>query len=113
MTESLFVEPKERGSWTVVDVKGEIDLDTAPQLKAVLGDAIKGGAINIAVNLEGVEFLDSSGLGVLIGSLKRCKEAGGMLALVSPRRPIRKVLSITGLDKVIPIHDTVEEATSA
>jgi anti-sigma B factor antagonist len=49
---------------------------------------------------------------VLIGSLKRCKEAGGTLALVSPRRPVRKVLSITGLDKVFPIHDTVQEATS-
>jgi anti-sigma B factor antagonist len=112
MAQNLLVESRERGSWTVFDVKGEVDLDTAPHLKAELAEAVKGGASNIAVNLEGVDFLDSSGLGVLIGSLKRCKEAGGTLALVSPRRPVRKVLSITGLDKVFPIHDTVQEATS-
>lgn len=113
MAENLLVQRNERGSWTVLDVKGEVDLDTAPALKGALADAIKDGASNIVVNLEGVEFLDSSGLGVLIGGLKRCKEAGGMLALAGPRRPVRKVLTITGLDKVFPIHDSVNEATSA
>lgn len=113
MAENLLVESTERGSWTVFDVKGEVDLDTAPLLKAELAQAVRSGARNIAVNLQGVEFLDSSGLGVLIGTLKRCKEAGGSLALVAPRRPVQKILSITGLDKVFAIHDTVDEATSA
>jgi anti-sigma B factor antagonist len=113
MAENLLVEESERGSWTILAVKGEVDLDTAPRLKSRLKEAVDKGAANVVVNLAEVEFLDSSGLGVLIGGLKRCKEAGGILALVSPRRPVRKVLSITGLDRVFPIHDTVDEATSA
>jgi anti-sigma B factor antagonist len=112
MAENLLVEESERGSWTVLAVKGEVDLDTAPQLKGRLKEALDKGSANIVVQLAEVAFLDSSGLGVLIGALKRCKEAGGILALVSPRRPVRKVLSITGLDKVFPIHDSVDEATS-
>jgi anti-sigma B factor antagonist len=113
MAENLLVEKSEWGPWTVFDVKGEVDLDTAPDLKEQLAEAIRGGATDLVVNLGLVEFLDSSGLGVLIGALKRCKEAGGTLALAAPRRPVQKVLTITGLDKVFPIHDTVEEATSA
>lgn len=112
MVENLLVEQSDRGSWTVFTVKGEVDLETAPRLKSRLAEAVENGTSNIVVNLAAVEFLDSSGLGVLIGGLKRCKEAGGMLALVSPRRPVRKVLSVTGLDRVFPIHDTVDEATS-
>jgi anti-sigma B factor antagonist len=113
MAENLLVERSESGSWTVFDVKGEVDLDTAPLLKANLAEAVRGGVKDIVVNLGLVEFLDSSGLGVLIGALKRCKEAGGTLALAAPRRPVQKVLTITGLDKVFPIHDSVEEATSS
>ena len=113
MAENLLIEESERDSWVVLAVKGEVDLDTAPKLKSRLQEAVDRSATNIAVHLAEVEFLDSSGLGVLIGGLKRCKEGGGILALVSPRRAVRKVLSITGLDKVFPIHDTVDEATSA
>jgi anti-sigma B factor antagonist len=113
MAENLLVERSESGSWTVFDVKGEVDLDTAPLLKANLAEAVSGGVTNIVVNLGLVEFLDSSGLGVLIGALKRCKEGGGTLALAAPRRPVQKVLTITGLDKVFPIHDSVQEATSS
>jgi anti-sigma B factor antagonist len=113
MVENLLVEQSERGSWTVFTVKGEIDLETAPRLKSRLREAVDNGSHNIVVSLAAVEFMDSSGLGVLIGGLKRCKEGGGTLALVSPRRPVRKVLSVTGLDQVFPIHDTVDEATSA
>lgn len=113
MAENLLVERSESGSWTVFDVKGEVDLETAPLLKANLAEAVRGGVTNIVVNLGLVEFLDSSGLGVLIGALKRCKEGGGTLALAAPRRPVQKVLTITGLDKVFPIHDSVDEATSS
>lgn len=113
MAENLLLDTNEIGAWTVVNVKGEIDLYTAPKLKEHVNHLAEGGKTRMAVNLEGVEFLDSTALGVLISGLKRCREAGGTLALVAPREPVRKVLSITGLDRVFPIHDTVEEATSA
>jgi anti-sigma B factor antagonist len=111
MTENLILETREAGDWTVVEAKGEVDLYTAPRLKEQLVQLVGGGRSRIAVDLEQVEFLDSTGLGVLIGGLKRAREAGGELALAGPREPVRKVLSITGLDRVFPIHESVDHAT--
>ncbi|HEX2031471.1 MAG TPA: STAS domain-containing protein [Actinomycetota bacterium] len=108
---NLLVQSEDRGDWTVVEVRGEVDLYTAPRLKERLLELIEGGRRRLAVDLDGVEFLDSTGLGVLIGALKRCREAEGSLALVAPRDPVMKVLGITGLDRVFPIHDTVDRAT--
>jgi anti-sigma B factor antagonist len=112
MTENLFLETRRTGDWTVVEAKGEVDLYTAPRLKERVAELASSGHPRLAVNLAGVEFMDSTGIGVLISGLKRCREAGGDLALVAPREPVRKVLSITGLDRVFPIHDSVEQATS-
>jgi anti-sigma B factor antagonist len=112
MAEDLLLQTREMGDWTVVDVEGEVDLYTAPRLKDVVSDLAAGGRNHIAVELGGVEFMDSTGLGVLISGLKRCREGGGDLALVGPTEPVRKVLSITGLDKVFPIHQTTAEATA-
>lgn len=112
MAEDLLLQTRDVGDWTVVDVKGEVDLYTAPRLKDLLADLTAGGRHRIAVEFEGVEFMDSTGLGVLISGLKRCREAGGTLALVGPTEPVRKVLSITGLDVVFPIHDSISEATA-
>jgi anti-sigma B factor antagonist len=113
MAENLILETDERGDLTVIAVKGEVDLYTAPSLKERIADLVSGGKSKLAVDLAGVEFMDSTGLGVLIGALKRCKEAGGSLSLVAPREPVIKVLSITGLDKVFSIHDDVERAASS
>jgi anti-sigma B factor antagonist len=113
VAESLILETGQRGDVTILAVKGEVDLYTAPSLKERIADLVAGGQTRIAVDLAGVEFMDSTGLGVLIGALKRCKDGGGSLSLVAPRDPVVKVLSITGLDKVFAIHDNVEQATSS
>jgi anti-sigma B factor antagonist len=112
MGEILLLETREAGDWTVVDVKGEVDLYTAPRLKTLLTDITAGGRSNVAVDFAGVEFMDSTGLGVLISGLKRCREAGGTLALVAPTEPVRKVLTITGLDQVFNIRDSLDELVS-
>lgn len=109
---NLLVESRDAGAWTVVEPKGEIDLYTAPTLKDELSALVEKGRERLVVNLDGVEFMDSTGLGVLIGALKRCREAGGELALAAPRETVQKVLRITGLDKVFSLHETVDEATS-
>lgn len=113
MAENLVLETHDRGDTTVVSVKGEVDLYTAPSLKERVADLVSAGRNRLAVDLAGVEFMDSTGLGVLIGGLKRCKEAGGSLALVAPREPVIKVLAITGLDKVFSIHERVDQAASS
>jgi len=94
----------------VFALTGEVDVYTAPQLKERLVEVIDGGCVNILVDLEGVGFIDSSGLGVLVGGLRRAKERSGVIRLVCTRENILKIFRITGLDKVFPIFDTLEQA---
>jgi anti-sigma B factor antagonist len=92
-------------------VSGEVDIYTAPKLRERLVELIDGGSRAVVVNLEGVSFMDSTGLGSLVAGLKRMSDQGGRLTLVCTREPVLKVLQITGLDRVFAVHDTVEAAT--
>lgn len=97
----------------VVDVEGEIDVYTAPRLRELLIDLVNKGHFQLVVNMEKVEFLDSTGLGVLVGGLKRVRAHDGSLDLVCTQERILKIFRITGLTKVFGIHDTVDEAIAA
>ncbi|MGH9150490.1 MAG: STAS domain-containing protein [Acidimicrobiales bacterium] len=97
---------------TVLAVKGEVDVSTAPRLREKLIELVSSGSRDIVVDLEGVEFLDSTGLGVLVGGLKRVRSHDGKLALVCTQRRILKVFEITGLTQVFDIQDTVAGATA-
>ncbi|HSL67955.1 MAG TPA: STAS domain-containing protein [Actinomycetota bacterium] len=108
----LSVASRSEGDWTVLDVNGEVDLFTAPKLREHIVGLVDEGRHRIVVNLKGVEFMDSTGLGVLVGALKRLKEKDGALALVCPKGPVERVLTVTGLNKVFAIHDSVEQATA-
>jgi anti-sigma B factor antagonist len=94
----------------IVDVEGEIDVYTAPRLRELLIDLVNNGNHQIVVNMEKVEFLDSTGLGVLVGGLKRVRAHDGSLDLVCTQERILKIFRITGLTKVFGIHDSVDEA---
>lgn len=109
----LLVKSRVEGLWAVIDVEGEVDVFTAPKLRERIIKLTEEGRHKIAVNLEGVAFLDSTGLGTLVGGLKRVREHDGTLALVCTNRRVLRVLSITGLDKVFPIHETVAAATAS
>jgi anti-sigma B factor antagonist len=100
----------DRGDWTVVDVAGEVDVFTAPKLREHIIDLVGQGKTRIVVNLERVEFMDSTGLGVLVGGLKRIKEQDGALALAAPTPPVMRLLTITGLTQVFAVHETVDTA---
>jgi anti-sigma B factor antagonist len=102
-----------RGSVTVLTVEGEVDIATAPKLREKLVELAAGGATRVVVNLEKVEFLDSTGLGVLVGGLKRVRAHEGSLRLVCTQERILKIFRITGLTKVFPIHSSVDEAVAA
>lgn len=97
---------------TVLAVKGEVDVYTAPRLRERLVELVTEGKRQIVVDLEGVDFLDSTGLGVLVGGLKRLRSNDGEMSLVSTQSRILKVFEITGLTKVFSIHDSVEAATA-
>ena len=91
-------------------LKGEIDVYTAPKLKAELVETIESGCANIVVDLEGVTFIDSSGLGVLVSALRRAREREGAVRVVCTRENILKIFRITGLDKVFPVFSDLAEA---
>ncbi len=109
----LGLDVSQRGEVTVLAVHGEIDVYTAPKLREKLIELVSEGSYDVVVNLEGVDFLDSTGLGVLVGALKRVKAHDGSLSLVCTQDKILKIFKITGLTKVFPIHTSVEEATDS
>jgi anti-sigma B factor antagonist len=98
---------------TVVQIRGDVDAHTAPELRAHLLDLLRGGDRHLVVNLDGVEFMDSSGLGVLVAVRRRLQSNDGLLRVVCSREPILKVLRITALDRAFPIHNSVDEAVAA
>ena len=109
----LSLSTRNEGDCTVVVVGGEIDVYTAPTRREQLIDLVSSGQYDLVVDMEGVEFLDSTGLGVLVGGLKRVRAHEGSLRLVCTQERILKIFRITGLTKVFPIHTSVEEAVAA
>jgi anti-sigma B factor antagonist len=95
---------------SIVDVTGEVDVHTAPELDVAVSTLISEGNSRIIVDLSGVDFLDSTGLGVLVKALKRVRETDGSLDVVASADRITKVFRITGLDAVIGIHASVDDA---
>ncbi len=97
----------------VVAVRGEIDLFTAPELKQVLTGAIEQGRRRVVVDLSETTFLDSTALGVLIGTVKRLRSRDGSLVIVNTDANIAKTFEITGLDQIFTILGTRDEAVDA
>ena len=106
----LDVEAIHENSANVIALRGEIDVYTAPLLRQKIVDLVDQGALNIVIDMEKVDFLDSTGLGVLVEGLKRVKTRGGNLTLVITQDKILKIFDITGLNKAFPIYGTREDA---
>jgi len=109
----LVVQVEEQGGWAVAHVHGDVDMTTAPRLREQVIRVVVGGQPNVILDLEGVDFIDSTGLGVVVGLLKRTRSQGGDLRLASTRTSLRKVLELTALDQALPMADSVEAAISA
>jgi anti-sigma B factor antagonist len=88
----------------IVNVAGEVDLYSAPELKAHVIDAIERGKTRIVVDLTDTTFIDSTTLGVLVGARKRLREQDGTLAIVCPDPDKVGLFEMTGLDRVFAIH---------
>jgi len=96
----------------LLEVEGEVDVYTSPQLKQEIVNLTDTGVKHIIIDLSKVEYLDSTGLGVLIGALKRLREVEGNLALVGPGMRILRIFEITGLDKIFDIYSSADEAAA-
>lgn len=95
---------------TIVAVGGEIDVYTAPKLRDKITELVAAGVYDLVIDMEAVEFLDSTGLGVLVGGLKKVRAHDGSLQLVCTQDRLLKIFRITGLAKVFVIHDSAEAA---
>ena len=101
------------GDCAVLQVTGEVDVYSAPMLRERIRELAAKGAVHLIVDLAQVDFLDSSGLGVLVGGLKRLREDGGSLALVVSTSRILRVFQITGLTKAFAVWPAVTDAITA
>lgn len=107
---NLTIDVNRVGNATVVDLTGELDAYTSLELRETVVRLIEEGARDVVVNLERVDFIDSVGLGTLVGCLKRTAEHGGSITLVCANPQIQKVFDITGLSKIFAIYPTRDEA---
>jgi anti-anti-sigma factor len=95
---------------TVVAPTGRLDVAGAPALKDAISEALKNGQAKVVIDMEGVSFVDSTGLGSVIAALKQIRSSQGDLRLAAPNQQVRVVLELTTLDRVFPYYSTVEEA---
>jgi anti-sigma B factor antagonist len=94
----------------VFALHGSLDIATSPTVRAALLDAAERGQRELIIDLTRLEFLDSTGLGALIGAHKRAKEGGGRVSLVVQEGQILRLLRITGLLGVFPVYSTLDDA---
>lgn len=104
----LNAHVKEVGGVPVVELEGEIDLSTSSIFKETVYQVIESGHDDVIIDLNGLEFMDSTGLGVLVAALKKTSMVGGSIRLICNKRNILKVFTITGLDKVFSIYDNLQ-----
>ena len=109
----LSLETREVADRTVVTVGGEIDVYTAPKLRDKITELVNAGHHDLLVDMEKVEFLDSTGLGVLVGGLKKVRAQQGSMELICSQDRLLKIFRITGLAKVFTIHDSETTALDA
>ena len=108
----LHIEVLDADSPTVVRLVGELDTVTAPRLRQELVALVEAGESRVVVDLGSMTFVDSTGLGVLVGGLKRFRAVSGDLLLRSPTLAARKALEITGLTQVFTIENPPRSGVS-
>jgi anti-sigma B factor antagonist len=114
ISDNVQVDDARDGDLAVLVVGGELDYEFSPQLKARIVSAIKDGRRRLVLDLSDVTFIDSTAIGVLAGAVARLDKAGGgSLAVVCTHEKVLEIFEITGLDSVITLHSSCDEAVSA
>jgi anti-anti-sigma factor len=105
MQGDFFVRPVADTTTTRIDVGGDVDTYTSPELARALDEAIRAGAAEVVVDLAEVAFLDSSGLAALIGGAKQARSRGSSLKVARAGPHVRRLLDITGLNDFLGVED--------
>jgi anti-sigma B factor antagonist len=109
-SDRLSTEPV---TWAVVPLSGDIDLASASTLRVNLAQATETTPAHVVVDLAKLDFIDSTGLGVLVGVLRRVRSTGGDIRMAAAGPAIERVFAVTGLDRVFRLFRTVEDAVTA
>ncbi|MEZ5168123.1 MAG: STAS domain-containing protein [Acidimicrobiales bacterium] len=109
----IVTHAHQAGTWSVVTVSGELDVVGGPDLRQEVMAAVRDGRRRLILDLTGVDFVDSFGLGVVIGALKRVRLLDGDLRLVVGEPRVRRVFEVCDLDRVFVLHHSVDEAIEA
>ncbi len=106
----MDVELKQVRNTLIVKIAGEFDLIIADRLRNQIDDKLKGGSIkNLIINLEKVTFIDSSGLGMIIGRYKKISADNGKMYIVGAKPNVEKILFFSGINKLVPMYRTEQE----
>jgi anti-sigma B factor antagonist len=109
----LTVTTAPHADWTVVALRGQLDVATAPGLRERLIETQFGGASRLVLDLGGLEFIDSFGIGVLIGAVRRAASHDGQVVVVCPPGRVRDVLGLAGVSEVLRVGDDLAAAIAA
>lgn len=110
MVSDFQITTTERSGLTVIYVVGEVDLHTCPQLHSAIQVALKNQQKSLILNFEEIQYIDSTGLGVVAHSAKHADQGGQKIAIVCTKPQIRKVFELSGLDKKIAMYDGEDQA---
>jgi anti-sigma B factor antagonist len=110
---SLHIKAITAGDCAVLQMAGEMDVYTSPKLRQQVADLAENGTIHVIADLRGIDFLDSTGLGALVGSLKRLRVRQGSLMVVTSGGRILRLFQITGLTRAFALYRSVLDAISA
>ncbi|AVT29289.1 MULTISPECIES: STAS domain-containing protein [unclassified Plantactinospora] len=107
---NLLVAVRPGRGCTVLEVAGDLDMATSPQLRDSLQQLVDAGHRQVVVDLSGVGFMDSSALGALVVMFKAFRDLGGRLCVAAVQPAVRSVLTITSVDQVLRVYDSVQAA---
>jgi anti-sigma B factor antagonist len=107
----MDISKASRNKLPVLQLKGRFDAHEVEPVNSWLVEQVKAGNTKITINLEGVNFVDSTALSTLVRGLKMCREQNGDLHICTLQQPVRVIFELTRLDKAFDIFPTEEEAT--
>ena len=108
----LQINVEQRDDHTILSPQGDVDFATGPELRKAITETLVAGDVNLVVDLLGVDFIESTGLGALIGGRRRAEAVNGSLSLVCTEEQLLRIFEITGLDKIFDIYPSEEEAAA-
>jgi len=109
----MEIEVTQTGGVTLVVPKGDLDMGTADQMKRTLTELVEKGQSKLVMDLTGVAYVDSSGLGALVAAMKQARAVGGNLKLCGLQEDVRSIFEMTRLIKVMAVHSDRQEAVAS